>query len=90
MVKPRYAGDDRLDAYLFQCDDNGLYAVSLLPSGRDLPRGICAQGWELRSAFSLSVNEPVPAAIDPEPILRGIRAKGYYVWREGIPHATTQ
>src|SRR5437870_8492270 len=28
-------------------------------------------------------NEPVPAAISPEPILRGITAKGYYIWRGG-------
>ena len=27
------------------------------------------------------LQEPVPAAISPEPILRGIRAKGYYIWR---------
>jgi hypothetical protein len=38
----------------------------------------------------LGVQEVVPAPIDPEPILRGIRAMGYYVWRQGIPRGTTQ
>jgi hypothetical protein len=31
-----------------------------------------------------------PASIPPEPILRGIRDVGYYVWREGVPHGTTR
>jgi hypothetical protein len=37
--------------------------------------------------------EPVPSAISPEPILRGIRAKGYYIWRGGNanqPKGTSQ
>jgi hypothetical protein len=74
-----YADAETLQAYLFQCDDNGLYA-----SGADLPRGPCAEGWRFKVAFRLGVHEPVPASIDPEPILRGIRARGYYVWREGL------
>jgi hypothetical protein len=37
----------------------------------------------LREEFLLGVQEPVPAAISPEPVLRGIRAKGYYMWRSG-------
>jgi len=31
-----------------------------------------------------------PASIPLEPILRGIRDVGYYVWREGVPHGTTR
>jgi hypothetical protein len=31
-------------AYLFQCDDNGLFAVSLDPTGGNLPRDPCAEG----------------------------------------------
>jgi hypothetical protein len=83
MAPPIPADTDALAAYLFQCDDNGLYAVSLDPDGRNLPRGSCAEGWRLRTAFTLGVHEPVPVAIPPEPILRGVRAVGYYVWREG-------
>lgn len=28
----------------------------------------------------MGVHEPVPAAIDPEPILRGLEAEGFFVW----------
>jgi hypothetical protein len=85
-----YADAETLQAYLFQCDETGLYAVSLDASGADLPRGPCAEGWRFKVAFRLGVHEPVPASIAPEPILRGIRARGYYVWREGLTHGTTQ
>jgi hypothetical protein len=42
--------------------------------------------------FELGVHEAVPAAMNPEPILRGIRANGYYVWSDasGSPSGTTQ
>lgn len=85
-----YADTDSLQAYLFQCDDNGLYGVSLDPAGSNLPRSACPQGWRLKKAFALGVQDPVPAPIPPEPILRGIRNVGYYVWREGVPYSTTQ
>ena len=85
-----FANADAVEAYLFQCDDNGLFAVTLEASGANIPRGPCAEGWRLRQAFLLGVQEPVPAAISPEPILRGIRASGYYIWREGAPHGTSQ
>src|SRR5262245_27610007 len=45
---------------LFQCDENGIYAVSLDASGADLPRGPCAEGWHFKVAFRLGVHEPVP------------------------------
>ena len=50
-------------------------------------------GWILREEFQLSVQHPVPAAIAPEPILRGIAAQGYYIWRSGYagrPKGTSQ
>ena len=84
------AQGDALQAYLFQCDDERLFAVSLLPSGSNIPRSACADGWRFKAAFALGVHFPVPASIDPEPILRGIRALGYYIWREGTPHGTSQ
>ena len=31
-------------AYLFQCDDNGLFAASRDPTGGNLPRDPCAEG----------------------------------------------
>jgi len=87
---PADSPTDTLEAYFFQCDEEALFAVSLDPSGGNIPRGACAEGWRLRTAFMLGVRQPVPAAIAPEPILRGIRAAGYYIWREGAPVGTSQ
>jgi hypothetical protein len=85
--------DDSRPAYLFQCGDTDLFAVSLDETGANIPTDNCWEGWHLRSEFPLGVHEAVPVPIDPEPILRGIRAHGYYVWREGNtskPHGTSQ
>jgi hypothetical protein len=90
MTEGAYFDAEVVQAYLFRCEDNGLYAVSLDPSGSNLPRNACAEGWHLERAFPLGVQDPVPAAIPPEPILRGLRNTGYYVWREGTPYGTTQ
>jgi len=89
MTPSTYADADAVQAYLFHGVD-GLYAVTLDPSGHNIPREACPKGWHFKTAFALGVHESVPAAIDPEPILRGIRGFGYYVWREGQPHGTTQ
>ena len=70
-------------AYLFQCGDEALFAVSPDRTGEVIPRTSCTQGWLLRQEFQLGAQEPVPAAISPEPILRSIIAKGWYMWRVG-------
>jgi hypothetical protein len=88
MAMSIYTDADALEAYLFHCDDSGLYAVSLDPTGRNIPRNSCPQGWRLKTEFLLGVHQAVPASIPPEPILRGVRNVGYYVWREGAMHAT--
>jgi hypothetical protein len=74
--------DDAQTAYLFQCDGEELFAVSVDKGGANIPRTSCTRGWLLRQEFRLGVQEPVPADISPEPILRGIFAKGYYIWRD--------
>src|SRR5262249_24002354 len=74
-----YVYDDSQAAYLFQCGNEELFAVCLDRSGAGLPRSSCAQGWILRQEFQLSVQKPVPAAIAPEPILRGIVLRAYYL-----------
>ncbi len=87
------ASDDAQTAYLFQCGTEELFAVSLDKAGARLPRSPCTQGWILRQEFQLGVQHTVPAAIAPEPILRGIVAQGYYIWRggfEGRPKGTSQ
>jgi hypothetical protein len=90
MAMSIYRDTDAIKAYLFHCDDTGLYAVSLDPSGRNIPRSSCPQGWQLETEFLLGVREPVPASIAPEPIIRGIRNLGYYVWREGRTRTPTR
>jgi len=75
-------------AYLFQCGDEELFAVSPDKAGANIPRSSCTHGWLLRQEFRLGRNDPVPAAISPEPILRSIVDKGYYIWRAGRFAAT--
>ena len=84
---------DAVEAYLFDCDCEPLFAITRDPTGANLPHGSCLVGWRLRSTFALGVREAMPLAINPEPVLRGLRGDGYYIWREGHvrnPSGTTQ
>jgi len=74
---------DVTQAYLFHCDDRGLFAISNDHSGKNIPRSACPEGWSFKREFSLGIRNAMPIAIDPEPILRGLRTLGYYIWREG-------
>jgi hypothetical protein len=76
------SGDART-AYLFQCDGEDLFAVTPEKSGANIPRSSCTQGWLLRQEFRLSAQDPVPAPIRSETIIRGMNAMGYYIWRVG-------
>ena len=76
--------DDAQTAYLFQCGDEELFAVSPDKAGTNIPRSSCTQGWMLRQVFQLGRQGPVPIAISPEPVLRSITDKGYYIWRAGL------
>jgi hypothetical protein len=82
--------DDATTAFLFQCGKSNLFAVSHDQTGANVPTAKCPEGWQLRKTFRLGVREPVPAAIEPEPILRGIAANGYFIWRAGAMHGTSQ
>jgi hypothetical protein len=73
--------DDAQTTYLFQCGDEGLFAVSPDRGGKNIPRTSCTQGWLLRQELRLGMRDPVPVAVCPESILRGITDKGYYIWR---------
>jgi len=44
---------DAQPAYLFQCGDEELFAVSPDKAGRNIPRSSCTQGWILRQEFKL-------------------------------------
>jgi len=61
--------DERLNAYVFQCAGDDLFAVSHDMTGANLPRASCSQGWILRGK-SLAEHASVPAHI------------GYYIWRD--------
>jgi hypothetical protein len=87
------ADTDAEDAYLFECDCEPLFAITRDATGSNLPPRSCPQGWRFNSAFALGVREVMPRTINPEPVLRGLRAVGYYIWREGYvrnPLGTTQ
>ena len=76
------AGDiDASPAFLFLCVENGRYAVSFDRRGGNLPREHCSTGWDYVRQFALGVKEALPIAADPEPILAGLVAEGYYVLR---------
>ena len=74
---------DAQTAYLFQCGDEELFAVSPDKAGKNIPRSSCTRGWLLRQEFQLGAQDPVPTAISPEPVRRSIGDKGYYIWRVG-------
>ena len=69
-------------AFLFRAGD--LHGVTLDSSGQNLPQTTPAQ-WQLESYFTLGVRDAVPGDINPEQIIRGVRAAGYYVWRTTNP-----
>ena len=82
--------DDATTAFLFQCGTSDLFAVSHHKTGANIPTTECVAGWLLRDTFQLGVHEAVPAAIEPEPILRGIATDGYFIWRTGQMHGRSQ
>ena len=83
--------DDARPAFLFQSDDGALRAVALNASGIGLP-ALHEGCWQLLGKFMLGVQEPTPMGVAPEPILRGIVAKGYFVYStDGVlPFGTSQ
>lgn len=82
--------DDARTAYLFQCGSKDLFAVSLDRTGANIPPAACKEGWQYRDAFRLGVHEILPVSVSPEPILRGIDADGYFIWRQGSIFGTSQ
>ncbi len=82
--------DDSRKAYLFCREGTNWLAVTLEPAGGLLPR---EEGpWTLKQEFWLGVHEALPFEADPEPILRGLKARGYFTWRAGhtYPFGTSQ
>lgn len=85
------ADDDTQVVHLFLCLENGHYAISLDPTGSNLPRDGCDAGWRYVKPFALGIKEGLPIRADPEPVIRAIRATGYCVPdRPWLPHGTSQ
>lgn len=82
--------DDASAAFLFQCGDGDLFAVSRDKTGANIPLAACSEGWRYRDEFRLGVHEVMPIAVSPEPILRGVKANGYFIWRKGSIYGTSQ
>lgn len=88
-IGPALSVDSR-KAYLFRREGTDWLAVTLEPAGAELPKD---QGpWTLDQEFWLGVHEALPFEADPEPILRGLKARAYFIWRAGhtIPFGTSQ
>lgn len=76
---------ERRQAYVFQWNDTDLFGITLEPAGTNLP--CSGEGtWHSRGEIVLGVRDPLALPIDPEPVLRGIRADGYFTWRLGQTH----
>ena len=87
------SGDqDATIAFLFVSrDDPATYAISRDPEGSNLPSEGAESGWTRQEEFALGVREAMPVHIAPEPVLRGLAAEGFYVWRDGSnPKGTSQ
>ena len=71
-------GHRAVRAYLFRSRANrGAWAVTLEIAGNNLPSG--AEAWEFEREFALGVREPMPVNANPEPVLRGLKARGFFV-----------
>jgi hypothetical protein len=85
--------DDARVAYLFSCPEAELLAVTLDREGKNLPSPKDKAGWRFEREFLLGVHEVLPMRINPEPLLRGIDAQGYFIWKLGSlrnPSGTSQ
>ena len=71
--------DDARTAFLFASNQGDRFGVTLDPNGMNLPTRI-GENWAFQTQFALGVQDAVPMRIDPEPLVTGIRAQGYYVW----------
>lgn len=84
------SGGDATAAYLFRGPGHGTYAVTLDPEGRNLP-ALNSGGWAFDREIALGVWEALPVPIAPEPVIRGVRAHGFYVWQDNSnPKGTSQ
>lgn len=67
---------DSQHAFLFANSDDSLRAMTLDEAGSLLPETEC---WICLGPVALAVS--LPSIIPPEPAIRGIHERGYYVWK---------
>lgn len=83
--------EDAQFAHLFRNDEAALFGIVLTRDPTALQRTTPGR-WEWIRTFPLGVQEVLPANIDPEPVLRGLEAHGFFVWPEHqiLPFGTSQ
>ncbi len=72
-------------AFLFKCGDDA--AITLDPIGANLPD--CLSQWTLETQFLLGIRNVGLPHISPEPVIRGIAIRGFYLWRTSAPRGGT-
>jgi hypothetical protein len=70
-------------AFLFSAGD--MAAVTLDSSGANLPPPADGDGWVLERYFTLGVRDAGLPDVSPEPIIQGVLAQGFYLWRKTDP-----
>lgn len=84
--------DDTSAAYLFYCrQDPTIHAVSRDPTGTNIPTREVSHEWVFDRTLALGVREAMPLHIAPEPVLRGLEANGFFIWKDwSNPMGTSQ
>jgi hypothetical protein len=83
--------DDAQRAILLKNTEAGLLAIALAENVDRLPKTTHGQ-WERLATFPLGVQEVMPVDIAPEPVLRAVKAEGFFTWpaRHMLPFGTSQ
>ncbi len=74
----RKVPDDAVKIFLFVNSEERLYAITRDKNGNNLP--LLSGDWIFQKEVVLGVQEPLTIGIDPEPVLRGLRSDGYFIW----------
>lgn len=89
---PDIPADEAQRCYLFRCaGDDELMAISTDPTARNITTRQCLTRWVPEGEVFVGVQEALPLSLNPEPVLRGLRIAGFYVWKApSSPTSTTQ
>ena len=71
---------DADQAFLFA--ENGTSRLAITRAPMELPESVA--GWTLVQSFTLGVQHVMPIDKDPEPVIRAIFSKGFYVWDSAV------